>query len=56
MEPAMNIPEIIPAEVCGYCDLETGECVTADPVTSDDETASENPVASAGTVHGPGGQ
>jgi hypothetical protein len=40
MEPAMNIPEIIPAEVSGYCDLETGECVTAGPVTSDDKTAS----------------
>jgi hypothetical protein len=24
----MNIPEIIPAESDGYCDLETGECVT----------------------------
>jgi hypothetical protein len=39
MEPAMNIPEIIPAEVSGYCDLETGECVTVDPITSDDKTA-----------------
>jgi hypothetical protein len=29
----MNIPEIIEAEVSGYCDLETGECVTVDPVT-----------------------
>ena len=38
----MNIPEIIPAEVTGYCDLETGECVTLDkslltPLTSGDE-------------------
>jgi hypothetical protein len=50
----MNIPEIIPAEVSGYCDLETGECVTVDPVTSDDKTASGNPEASEGTVHGHG--
>jgi hypothetical protein len=35
MEPAMNIPEIIPAEVAGYCDVDTGECVTIDPVTDD---------------------
>jgi hypothetical protein len=41
MERAMNIPEIISAEVSGYCDLETGECVTVDdPIVSDDEPAS----------------
>jgi hypothetical protein len=28
----MSIPQIIPAEVSGYCDLETGECVTVDPI------------------------
>ena len=36
----MNIPELIPAEVSGYCDLETGECVRVDPVTSDEKSAS----------------
>jgi hypothetical protein len=46
MEPAMNIPEIIPAEVAGYCDIETGECVTVDPVT-DDTTASDTGAMSA---------
>jgi hypothetical protein len=54
MAPAMSIPEVIPAEVSGYCDLETGACVTAGPVTSDDKTASGNPVASEGTVRGHG--
>jgi hypothetical protein len=40
MGPVMNIPEIIPAEVSGYCHLETGECVTVDPVISEEKTAS----------------
>jgi hypothetical protein len=26
----MNIPEIVPVDADGYCDLETGECVTTD--------------------------
>jgi hypothetical protein len=42
MEPAVSTPEIIPAEVSGYCDLETGECVTARPVASDGKTESES--------------
>ena len=29
----MNITEIIPAEISGYCDAETGECVTAETGT-----------------------
>ena len=37
----MNIPEIIPAEIGGYCDLETGECVIVDPVISNGKTAPE---------------
>jgi hypothetical protein len=45
MEPAMSTPEIIPVEVSGYCDLETGECVTAGPVASDGATESESPPA-----------
>jgi hypothetical protein len=49
MEPAMTIPEIIPAEVSGYCDLETGECVTVDPVTSADKTAHRS--ASSDATH-----
>lgn len=36
----MNIPEIISDEVSGYCDLETGECVTVDPTASDGTPAS----------------
>jgi hypothetical protein len=35
MGAVMNIPEIIPAEISGYCDLETGECVTVDTVAVD---------------------
>jgi hypothetical protein len=45
----MNIPEIIDAEVSGYCDLETGECITADPITPDDKIVSEN-VGDSGQV------
>jgi hypothetical protein len=26
----MNITEIIPAELSGYCDIETGECVSTE--------------------------
>jgi hypothetical protein len=26
----MNITEIIPTEISGYCDVETGECITAE--------------------------
>jgi hypothetical protein len=32
----MSIPDIIPVEVSGYCDLETGECVTVGPSASDE--------------------
>jgi hypothetical protein len=39
MEPAVNIPEIIPAEVAGYCDIQTGECVTLDDKTESAEPA-----------------
>lgn len=45
----MTIPEVIPAEVSGYCDLETGECVTVDPITSDDKTAHRS--ASSDATH-----
>ena len=30
----MNNLEIIPADVSGYCDVETGECITVDAPTS----------------------
>jgi len=39
----MRIPDIIPVEVSGYCDVETGECVTAGPVASDGKTEPESP-------------
>jgi hypothetical protein len=42
MEQAMSTLHIIPVEVSGYCDLETGECVTADPVAADGTTESES--------------
>jgi hypothetical protein len=29
----MNITEIIPTEISGYCDVETGECITAETGT-----------------------
>jgi hypothetical protein len=54
MEPAMSTPEIIPAEVSGYCDLETGECVTAGPVASDGTSESETRHALESN-HGPAG-
>jgi len=41
----MSIPDIIPVEVCGYCDLGTGECVTAGPVAPDGATEPESPPA-----------
>jgi hypothetical protein len=30
MEQPVNITEIIPAEISGYCDAETGECITTE--------------------------
>lgn len=27
----MNITEIIPAEISGYCNAETGECIITEP-------------------------
>jgi hypothetical protein len=53
MEPAMNIPEIIPAEVAGYCDVDTGECVTIDPVT-DDTTAPDTGAPDTGATSAAG--
>ena len=29
----MNITEIIPTEISGYCDVETGECITTETGT-----------------------
>jgi hypothetical protein len=29
----MNIPEIMPAELSGFCDVATGECIVADTDT-----------------------
>lgn len=29
----MNITEIIPTELSGYCDVETGECITTETGT-----------------------
>jgi hypothetical protein len=48
----MSIPDIIPVEVSGYCDLETGECVTAGPVASDGKTEPESPTGLRGADHG----
>jgi hypothetical protein len=33
MEQPVNITEIIPAEISGYCDAETGECITTETGT-----------------------
>jgi hypothetical protein len=41
----MNIPQIIPAEPDGYCEPETGQCVTTDPATADGSTEPEGPPA-----------
>lgn len=30
MEQAVNITEIIPTEISGYCDVESGECIIAE--------------------------
>jgi hypothetical protein len=30
MEQPMNITEIIPTEISGYCDVEAGECITTE--------------------------
>jgi hypothetical protein len=30
MEQPMNITEIIPTEISGYCDVESGECITTE--------------------------
>jgi hypothetical protein len=30
MEQPVNITEIIPADISGYCNAETGECITTD--------------------------
>jgi hypothetical protein len=49
----MSIPEIIPAEVSGYCDLETGECVTVGPADYDGKTESESPPAETGQSRPP---
>jgi hypothetical protein len=48
----MRIPDIIPVEVSGYCDLETGECVTASPVASDGKTEPQSPTGLRRADHG----
>lgn len=48
----MTIPDMIPVEVSGYCDLETGECVTAGPVASDGKTEPESPTGPRRADHG----
>jgi hypothetical protein len=45
----MNNLEIISAEVSGYCDVETGECVIVEPNTSVENRTPEDVAAS----HGP---
>lgn len=30
MEQPVNITEIIPTEISGYCDVESGECITTE--------------------------
>lgn len=37
----MKITEIIPTELSGYCDIETGECITGETGTPHD-TATED--------------
>jgi hypothetical protein len=37
----MNIPEVMPTELSGYCDVATGECIVTDTDTD------------AATAHGP---
>ena len=43
----MKVPEIIPAEISGYCDVETGQCITVEEATSDGR---RQPVDGAGDV------
>jgi hypothetical protein len=33
MEQTMNIIEILPTEISGYCDVESGECITTETGT-----------------------
>jgi hypothetical protein len=37
----MNITEIIPGELSGYCDIETGECTTTETGTPHGTTTEE---------------
>jgi hypothetical protein len=39
MEQPVNITEIIPAEISGYCDAETGECITTETGTPTENAA-----------------
>ena len=34
----MNITEIVPTEVSGYCDAQTGECITTETGTPQEAT------------------
>ncbi|WP_211841721.1 hypothetical protein [Rudaeicoccus suwonensis] len=38
----INITEIIPAELSGYCDVETGECITTETGTPDGTTTEKD--------------
>jgi hypothetical protein len=38
MEQPVNITEIIPTEISGYCDVESGECITTETGASHPST------------------
>jgi hypothetical protein len=48
----MNIPEIMPTELSGFCDVATGECVLVDTDT-DTDTATAGGSATDGTSQPP---
>jgi hypothetical protein len=47
----MTIPEIMPTELSGFCDVSTGECVVVDTGTA---TAAGSATDDTSTSRGPG--
>jgi hypothetical protein len=46
----MNIPEIMPTELSGFCDVATGECIVVD---TDTDAATDGGSATDGTSQPP---
>ena len=44
----MNITEIIPTELSGYCDVETGECIVVDAAPQADADSPDGTSARPG--------